>query len=42
MQNVISHDYLAIRLSRIFETANVFIPQLLERLPKMIAELESD
>jgi uncharacterized protein with HEPN domain len=42
MRNVIAHDYLGIRLSRIFETATVFIPQLLDRLPKMIAELEND
>jgi uncharacterized protein with HEPN domain len=42
MRNVIAHDYLGIRLSRIFETATVFIPQLLDRLPKMIAELKND
>jgi uncharacterized protein with HEPN domain len=42
MRNVIAHDYLGIRLSRIYETATVFIPQLQSRLPDMIAELESD
>ena len=42
MRNVIAHDYLGIRLSRIFETATIFIPQLLDRLPKMIVELEGD
>jgi len=42
MRNVIAHDYLGIRLPRIFETATVFMPQLLDRLPKMIAELEND
>jgi uncharacterized protein with HEPN domain len=40
MRNVIAHDYLGIRLSRVFETATVFIPELLNRLPEMIAELE--
>jgi uncharacterized protein with HEPN domain len=42
MRNVIAHDYLGIRLSRILETATVFILQLLDRLPKMIIELEGD
>lgn len=42
MRNVIAHDYLGIRLSRVFETATVFIPQLVNRLPEMIAETERE
>lgn len=42
MRNVIAHDYLGIRLSRVFETATVFVPQLIECLPKMIAAVNTD
>jgi uncharacterized protein with HEPN domain len=41
MRNVIAHDYLGIRLSRVFETATAFIPDLVERLPMVIAETEA-
>lgn len=40
MRNVIAHDYLGIRLSRVFETATAFIPDLVERLPGVIAKVE--
>jgi uncharacterized protein with HEPN domain len=39
MRNVIAHDYLGIRLSRVFETATAFVPKLVERLPVVIAEV---
>jgi uncharacterized protein with HEPN domain len=39
MRNVIAHDYLGIRLSRVFDTVTAFIPELAERLPKVIAEV---
>ena len=41
MRNVIAHDYLGIRLSRVFETATAFVPELVERLPGVIAEVEA-
>ena len=40
MRNVIAHDYLGIRLSRVSETATAFIPEVIERLPGVIAEVE--
>lgn len=40
MRNIIAHDYLGIRLSRVFETATAFIPELVERLPGVIAAVE--
>lgn len=40
MRNIIAHDYLGIRLSRVFETATAFIPELVERLPGAIAKVE--
>ena len=40
MRNIIAHDYLGIRLSRVFETATAFIPELVEQLPGVIAEVE--
>lgn len=42
MRNVIAHDYLGIRLSRIFETATHFIPGIVARLPAIIREIEAD
>lgn len=42
MRNVIAHDYLGIRLSRVFETATAFIPDLVARLPVLIAELDAE
>jgi uncharacterized protein with HEPN domain len=30
MRNIIAHDYLGIRLSRVFETATNFIPRLID------------
>jgi len=41
MRNVIAHDYLGIRLSRVFETATAFIPGIIDRLPTIIAEIEA-
>lgn len=40
MRNIIAHDYLGISLSRVFETATAFIPELVGRLPGVIAEVE--
>lgn len=40
MRNIIAHDYLGIRLSRVFETATAFIPELVERLSGVIAAVE--
>ena len=40
MRNVIAHDYLGIRLSRVFETATAFIPELVEQLPGVMAEVD--
>lgn len=40
MRNIIVHDYLSIRLSRVFEMATAFIPELAERLPGVIEEVE--
>ncbi len=40
MRNIIAHGYLGIQLSRVFETATAFIPDLVERLPRVIAEVE--
>lgn len=42
MRNVIAHDYLGIRLSRVFETATAFIPDLIVRLPEVIAALDAE
>ena len=39
MRNIIAHDYLGIRLSRVFETVSTFVPLLISRLPDMIDEL---
>lgn len=41
MRNVIAHDYLGIRLSRVFETATAFIPNPIARLPAIIAEIDA-
>lgn len=41
MRNIIAHDYLGIRLSRIFETATTFIPELVVSLPEIIADLKA-
>ena len=41
MRNVIAHDYLGIRLSRVFETATEFIPGIIDCLPAIIAEVEA-
>lgn len=40
MRNIIAHDYLGIRLSRVFETATAFVPELVERLPGVIETME--
>lgn len=39
MRNIIAHDYLGIRISRVFETVTAFFPGLVERLPEVIREL---
>lgn len=39
MRNIIAHDYLGIRMSRVFETVTTFVPLLISRLPDMIDEL---
>lgn len=39
MRNIIAHDYLGIRLSRVHATVVDFLPVLVARLPAMIAEL---
>jgi len=39
MRNIIAHDYLGIRLSRVHATAVDFLPVLVARLPAMIAEV---
>lgn len=41
MRNIVAHDYLGIRLSRVFETASAFVPDLINRLPAIIAEVET-
>lgn len=38
MRNIIAHDYL---VSRVFETATAFIPELVERLPGVIAAVDT-
>lgn len=42
MRNVIAHDYLGLSLSMVYETATVFIPRLIMRLPEVIASLERE
>ena len=39
MRNIIAHDYLGIRLSRVHATAVDFLPVLVARLPTMIDEI---
>ncbi|MBI2239865.1 MAG: DUF86 domain-containing protein [Magnetospirillum gryphiswaldense] len=39
MRNIIAHDYLGIRLSRVYATAVDFLPVLVVRLPAMIEDL---
>lgn len=39
MRNIIAHDYLGIRLSRVYATAVDFLPVLVARLPTMIDEI---
>jgi uncharacterized protein with HEPN domain len=35
-----AQDYLGLRLSRVFETATIFIPDLIARLPAIILDAE--
>ncbi|MBF0267335.1 MAG: DUF86 domain-containing protein [Alphaproteobacteria bacterium] len=41
MRNVLAHDYLGLKLDRIYETVRVFIPELLAKLPRLIDEVET-
>ncbi len=40
MRNVLAHDYLGLKLDRIYETVRVFLPDLLARLPAVIQDVE--
>ncbi|CDK97690.1 Protein of unknown function [Magnetospirillum gryphiswaldense MSR-1 v2] len=39
MSNIMAHDYLGIRMSRVLETVTTFVPLLICRLPDMIDEI---
>jgi uncharacterized protein with HEPN domain len=41
MRNIIAHDYLGLKLSRVFVTATTFVPELIAKLPAIIAETEA-
>lgn len=40
MRNVLAHDYLCLKLDRIYETVRVFLPDLLSQLPAVIRDVE--
>lgn len=38
MRNVLAHDYLGLKLDRVYETVRVFLPELLAKLPAVIED----
>ncbi|MDK9722594.1 MAG: DUF86 domain-containing protein [Rhodospirillales bacterium] len=40
MRNVLAHDYLGLKLDRIYETVRVFLPDLLAKLPAVIEDAQ--
>ena len=41
MRNVLVHAYFGVKLRVVFDTATTFVPELIDRLPAIIAEVDT-